>query len=342
MSRAEQANIYSPEFEFESPNISFGMYLPDTIEKNPEEIVQSSGIYERYVVEDSDKENVVAMGIMAAHNVLYGKTTPDILIATSSYPTGHHIARSIARELYTEDNHPTLALDMYAACSGFAEALYHLHEHEEYFTGKKVTIVSTELYSPTLIDPEIPNARDIDPSRAKYLFSDGAVATNFTYGEDLKVIAADHGEIPIPEGEENPLRMPIRNDLIKNLPAHIHRPVPYAHSGYFEQNGRMVLKIVGNTVPEMVTDVVAKAGFESTDIVSVIPHQGSGRIVDIIAKKLEGMCVVKDVAQGNFSSASIPKALYRAIQEGTLSKGDKAVFAGFGAGLYGSVAVVEF
>jgi 3-oxoacyl-[acyl-carrier-protein] synthase-3 len=282
------------------------------------------------------------MGIMAAHNALYGKPTPDILIATTSYPTGHQISRTIAQELYTEDNHPTLALDIYAACSGFAEALYHLKEHEDFFEGKNVAIVSTELYSPTLIDPEVPNARDIDPSRAKYLFSDGAVATNFTYGKDLKILAAEHGEIPIPEGEENPLRMPIRRDLIKNLPAHIHRPVPYSHSGYFEQNGRMVLKTVGNTVPELVNGVVAKADLEMADIDYVVPHQGSGRIVDIIAKKLEGMCVVKDVAQGNFSSASIPKALERAIREGKISKGDRSVLAGFGAGLYGSVSVVEF
>lgn len=48
-----------------------------------------------------------------------------------------------------------------------------------------------------------------------------------------------------------------------------------------------------------------------------------------------------DMDDGNFSSASIPKAWARAVKEGGVQRGDKILLSGFGAGLYAFSVVVE-
>ncbi len=329
---------YNPyELEQRPDGLTFGHYFPDNTVLNDPDSFERTGIRQRFVAQPS--ETTLFMGAYAANEAMQGRSNLDLLIATTSYPTGEHLSTAIADKLMIK---PRVALDVYAACSGFAEALSFIKENEDYFERhNNILIVSSELYSPTLVDQDLPNARDIDPSRAQKLFSDGAMALNFSYGKDLTVMSAHHRPIPTPEGEENPIRMPIREDLIKNLQSeYILRSVPYAQSGYFEQNGRMVLKTVAKHVPELVQETIDDSGIDPTEITLEIPHQGSGPVVDVIARRSD-LPVMKDVADGNFSSASIPKAMKKALEEGHLKQGDFAVLAGFGAGLFASASVVK-
>ena len=83
------------------------------------------------------------------------------------------------------------------------------------------------------------------------------------------------------------------------------------------------------------------AKLEPRQIKMVIPHQASRHMIDALAKRLPALDFYRDLEDGNWSSASIPKAMARALDEGAIGTGDKLVLAGFGAGLFASVAVVQ-
>ncbi|TFB76158.1 ketoacyl-ACP synthase III [Cryobacterium glaciale] len=87
------------------------------------------------------------------------------------------------------------------------------------------------------------------------------------------------------------------------------------------------------------------AGIESSDLAAFIPHQANMRIIDEFAKQLklpETVVIARDVATtGNTSSASIPLATHRLLEEHPELSGGLALQIGFGAGLvFGAQVVV--
>jgi 3-oxoacyl-[acyl-carrier-protein] synthase III len=116
-------------------------------------------------------------------------------------------------------------------------------------------------------------------------------------------------------------------------------------NGYFTQNGPRVFEDVQNTIPGLVREAVAKAGFKPTDIDLVVIHPGSKRLVDALRARLSSdFEVYSDYADGNMSSVSLLYSFIKAIQEKKIGAGSKVVLCGFGAGspdLYSSTVVVE-
>lgn len=118
-------------------------------------------------------------------------------------------------------------------------------------------------------------------------------------------------------------------------------------SDYFQQDGFNVYRAVLEEIPDLIRKAVQKANLKPSDIKLVVPHQGSGKMVDGIQKKFilqngsKEFEVFKYVEEGNFSSASILVALAKAIEQGRVQKGDRVVLAGFGAGLFSSIAVIQ-
>jgi len=68
------------------------------------------------------------------------------------------------------------------------------------------------------------------------------------------------------------------------------------------------------------------------------------RITDAMARTLklpDNVAIARDIAdQGNTSAASIPLAMERMLDEGTIKPGDKALLVAFGAGLAYAAQVV--
>jgi 8-oxo-dGTP pyrophosphatase MutT (NUDIX family) len=71
------------------------------------------------------------------------------------------------------------------------------------------------------------------------------------------------------------------------------------------------------------------AGLDVADLNAFIPHQANMRITDAMARTLklpDSVAIARDIAdQGNTSAASIPLAMERMLEEGTISSGDKAL-----------------
>jgi 3-oxoacyl-[acyl-carrier-protein] synthase III len=100
-------------------------------------------------------------------------------------------------------------------------------------------------------------------------------------------------------------------------------------------NGREVFKNAVRRFPEVIGEVLEKAGIVPEELGFVVPHQANARITEAVRARLN--MPVDRVASnihryGNTTAASIPIALSEAIAEGKVQRGDIVCLAAFGAG----------
>ncbi|TFD15178.1 ketoacyl-ACP synthase III [Cryobacterium sp. TMT1-2-2] len=111
------------------------------------------------------------------------------------------------------------------------------------------------------------------------------------------------------------------------------------------QEGQTVFRWAVWDMAKVAKKALEVAGIESADLAAFIPHQANMRIIDEFAKQLklpESVVIARDVATtGNTSSASIPLATHRLLEEHPELSGGLALQIGFGAGLvFGAQVVV--
>lgn len=327
-------------------SINFGQYLPtrllsnEEIEswgiKNPKGklltargISQITGIEKRFVSDDTETPSF--MGYSAAVRTIKKGQKPDAVLVSTSFPLGLNFSERITQSL---DLLSVPHRDFFAACSGFPFILSHIKKNEKNFLGKRILIVASEKYSPFVHDLR----NGWENSLAQTLFSDGAIAFSLEYGRDLTVLSAVSR--PFPENINSCIKMPVEEKLM--VEPFDRGPVPpYPSSGKFEQDGKGVLEAIENSIGTLVKTAIDKACLKPDEIKLVIPHQGSKPAVEAVKSILPEFRVVEDYQEGNWSSASIPKALMKAMQNGEIGKGDNLVFAGFGAGMFASIVVVR-
>ncbi len=84
---------------------------------------------------------------------------------------------------------------------------------------------------------------------------------------------------------------------------------------------------------------------DPADLAAVVPHQANLRITESLVRALRlppHVVVARDVVDsGNTSAASIPLALDRLLETGQVSRGDRVLLLGFGAGLTAAALVVR-
>lgn len=327
-------------------NITFGIHLPKKIITNEDiekweiqtrsglltadDIQRRIGIKRRFIADPT--ESPIEMGVQAAIATENLRDVTAIIVSTS-YPIGKNVSEEIGRHLQLQ---PKFHLDIHAACSGFVRALAYMQEHERKFNNKRVLLVATEKYSHTLADLSN-GGLAIDPSMSQTIFSDGAVASVFEFGKGIRILGYENTKLP--EELDNCLCMPINSDLM--VEPCIKVSIPNASSGYLEQDGPRVFKAILKYVPTLNNKLVGNSGLAPSDIKLVIPHQASGRMIEGLKERMPDYTFFNDLEDGNFSSASIPKALMRAVREGKIQRGDKILLSAFGAGLYASSAIVE-
>lgn len=112
---------------------------------------------------------------------------------------------------------------------------------------------------------------------------------------------------------------------------------------YPQMNGRQVFKHATTRFPEVILEVLEKAGEKLEDVALVVPHQANQRISDAVADRLgvPREKVFQNIQRyGNTTAASIPIALTEARDQGRIQDGDLVVLAAFGAGFaWGAVAL---
>ncbi|NQV42921.1 MAG: ketoacyl-ACP synthase III [Candidatus Marinimicrobia bacterium] len=323
---------------------AIGMYVPENVVTNKDLeklmdtsdawIRERSGIQERHHV---DGECTTDLALKASEEALEkaGMQAGDV---------EHIIFSTMASDYFTPGGGPmmtrrlgipgTPALDIRMACSGFLYGLSVSKAFIESGAYNNILLITSEVQSVAL---DFTTAgRD-----TAVLFGDGAAATI------LKATDEDRGLLTVKTHSDGRYA----EDLMLRTPSTLDNPFLSNELldkgyGHVKMNGRTVFKHAITKFPQVIAEALEAAGVDKSEIKLVVPHQANLRITEAVANRLDlemHKVVYSNIHKyGNTTSASIPIALYEAMQEGKINRGDIIVVASFGAGFTWGASVMRW
>lgn len=113
----------------------------------------------------------------------------------------------------------------------------------------------------------------------------------------------------------------------------------------FYMNGAAVFTFSVEKVPLMIRQLLKKTGLNESDVDLYVLHQANQIILESIFRKMK-IPKEKQYFQlencGNTVSSTIPIALYHAIADGRVKRGDTLILAGFGVGFSWAACTVKY
>jgi 3-oxoacyl-[acyl-carrier-protein] synthase III len=100
-------------------------------------------------------------------------------------------------------------------------------------------------------------------------------------------------------------------------------------------DGPAVYQFAVRAIPAAATEALRRARVKPEDVDFVIPHQANIRIIESAARRMRvplDKFFINVQRYGNTSAASIPVALFEAVQQGRVEEGQLGVLVTFGAG----------
>jgi len=321
--------------------LGFGGYAPERVMTNDdwaklidtsdEWITQRTGIKRRHVA--ADDESTMTMSVNAAETALKdANLVPDdideIILATDTPEMMTPDTSALVQHQLGCRNIPTYDLGG-SGCAGFVQAV-DVAKSRIAVQPKKILVIGVELISRMI------SATDRATS---VLFGDaaGAVVMGPDSGraEVLDVISGTDGaHAEILTLAAGGTRHPFNQESVDN--GDYNRLV---------MDGRKVFVEAVRRMSEASVEVVQKVGRSLSDVALIIPHQANLRIIDAVGKKLglESNRVFVNVDEyGNTGSATVPLAMWEAVQENRIKAGDLVVLTAFGAGFHWAAAAVQF
>ena len=321
--------------------LGFGGYAPERVVTNDdwaksldtsdEWITQRTGIKRRRYA--ADDETTATMATMAAATALKdADLTPDdideIVLATDTPEMMTPDTAAFVQHMLGCRSIPTYDLGG-SGCAGFVQAL-DVARSRIVVEPKRVLVIGVELISRMISQKDRATA---------VLFGDGAGAVVMGPGpgraEVLGVVAGTDGSAAeILTLAAGGTRHPFNEESLAN--------------GDFNRlimDGRRIFVEAVKRMSEAATDVVDKIGRSLSDVKLVIPHQANLRIIDAVRKRLEldeESVYVNIHEYGNTGSATVPFAMWEAVQAGRIAQGDLVVLTAFGAGFHWAAAGVQF
>ncbi|MBI2246805.1 MAG: ketoacyl-ACP synthase III [Armatimonadetes bacterium] len=220
------------------------------------------------------------------------------------------------------------AFDLLAACSSFVYGLITAGQLIAAGAVQRALVIGAETLS-RLIDWE--------DRRTSVLIGDGAGAAVLgpvTDGTGIYsgAVGADGSAGDVLKVQAGGSRMPISSEAIERK----------LHRAYMD--GQAVFKLAVRTIPGLIKEAVARAGWTLDQVDRIVPHQANLRIIESMVAQLHlpmEKFVVNIQEYGNTSAASVPLALYEAVQAGQIRRGDRIVLAAFGGGFtYAACAMI--
>ena len=205
------------------------------------------------------------------------------------------------------------AFDINAACSGFVYGLATAHGLIA-MGANKVLLMGTDTLS---------RITDWTDRNTAILFADGSGAA---------VIEAVEGQ-----GEMLAWDIAADGSL---------EPLLYAEiGGFLHMDGKEVFRRAVRIMVDSAQKSLNNAGLNIEDIALMVPHQANTRIIKAACERLgaplEKTAIVLH-RTGNTSSASIPLALFDAVDAGRLQRGDLVMMVGFGAGMTAASSIIRW
>ncbi|MBD8704714.1 ketoacyl-ACP synthase III [Frigoribacterium sp. CFBP 13712] len=308
-------------------------FAPENIDR----LAAKTGIVSRHVV-DGETSSDLAVGAAERLFREHGVDRDDVdflLLCTQSPDFTMPSTSSLVQHRLGLRNHVG-ALDLTVGCSGYVYALGVAKGLIESGQARTILLVTVDTIS-----------RFINPAdrQLRSLFGDGASAslvtasaeapalTGFAYGTDGSGV--EHLIVPGGGFADPSVLAP------KSLPE-ARGLVPSGRDLYM--NGAEVFTFSLRVVPEVVDRSLELAGVTMDDIDVFVLHQANAFMLETLRKKLgidptRFVVAMHDV--GNTTSSSIPLALEAGLASGQVSRGQKAVFVGFGVGLSWAAVVVD-
>jgi len=321
--------------------LGFGGYVPERVMTNDdwaalvdttdEWITQRTGIKRRRVA--AEDETTLTLAANAAEVAIKdaGLTPSDI---------GEIIIATDTPELYTPDTAALLQhrlgcahIPVYdlggSGCAGFVQAL-DIARARIAFAPRNVLVVGVELITRLL---------DWTDRAVSVLFGDaaGAVVLGPEGGRArlLEVVSGTDGsQAEILTLASGGTRHPFNE---ASLAAGDHKRLV--------MDGPKVFTEAVKRMSASVEDLLVRIEKTTDDVDLLIPHQANLRIIDAIGRRLgltEEQVFVNIQEYGNTGSATVPFALWEAVETGRIKDGDLVVLTAFGAGLHWASAALQF
>jgi 3-oxoacyl-[acyl-carrier-protein] synthase-3 len=306
-------------------------YWAELIDTSDEWITQRTGIKRRRMA--ADDESTMTMSVAAAESalkdsglvaddideIILATDTPEMMTPDTSALVQHQLGcRAI----------PTYDLGG-SGCAGFVQAV-DVARSRIAVAPKNVLVIGVELISRMIS----PTDRNTAP-----LFGDaaGAVVMGPEPGraEVLDVVSGtDGGSAEILTLAAGGTRNPFNEKTLLN--GDYNRLI---------MDGRKVFVEAVRRMSEASAEVLQRIGKSVSDVALVIPHQANLRIIDAVRRKMgldEDKIYVNLDEYGNTGSATVPLAMWEAVGNGTIERGDLVVLTAFGAGFHWAAAAVQF
>ena len=296
--------------------------LAETVDTSDQWIIDRTGIRSRYVAGEGETTATLARdaavralehaGVDAKHVglIVLATATPD-----QTFPSS---ATKVQAMLGIDD---CVAFDVHAVCTGFLYALSVADSMIQSGVATTALVIGSETFSRIL---------DWEDRATCVLFGDGAGAL---------VLQAEDGERGIlatrlhADGRHNDLLFVDGG------------PSTTGTVGKLRMKGREVFRHAVVNLADVLTEVLAAADLESSEVDWVVPHQANARILDATAKKLglpaEKIVVTVD-RHANTSAASVPLAFDTAVCDGRIKRGDIVILEAMGGGFTWGAAALKY
>ena len=291
-------------------------------------IVERTGIRERRIAGPDESTATLATTAAAAAIKSAGLTPTefDLLILATASPEQPlpHTGAFVGDRLGLRCG----SFDLAAACAGFVYELV-VGASMLQMGYRHVLIIGAETLS-RIIDPQ--------DRTTTVIFGDGAGAaalgaTRETPGLlawDLGCDGSAAALLEIPAGGS---RLPASAETVER------------REHYLKMAGQEVFRRAVRVVVDSASNTLARAGVDASEVAWFVPHQANRRIIDAAANRLgieSERTLVNIDRVGNTSSASIPLALFEAVDDGRVQDGDLVLCSGFGAGMTWASALLRW
>ena len=284
------------------------------MDTSEEWIEERTGIKERRIA--SKDETTSSLGTDAAQiaidNSGLKNSDIDLIILATATPDNTFPASAtlIQSSLGIERGY---AYDMQAVCSGFVFAVEAADNAIKAGNIKNALVIGSETFSRIL---------DWDDRATCVLFGDGA------------------GAMVLSASSEDTNRGVLSNHLhsdgrYKDLLYVDGGPSTTNNVGYLRMDGKGVFKHAVQNLSSAIIEAIEYNNIAIEDIDWFVPHQANIRILEAVSKKVglsRDKVIITVDKHANTSAASIPLALYDAVQKDKIKKGDLVLLEAMGGG----------
>ena len=323
-----------------------GFYVPDNVIKNSdlEEIMDTSdewiqertGIKERRWVEGDLTTSLMGTyaSKIAIKNANISTNDIDFIIFATLSPDYFFPGSGVLLQKNLQIKEVG-ALDIRNQCSGF---IYGLSVADQYIKSgmyENILVVGSEIHSGGL--DKSSRGRSVS-----VIFGDGAGAAIVSKSNDESEILSTHLHSEGKFAEELAVIKPATTFWIDKI---IDDDDEDGKGFFPKMNGNFVFKNAIKRFEEVIFESLNYNNYTSKDIDMLITHQANLRITQYIQKKLnidENNIFNNIMSYGNTTSASIPIALYEALEKNKIKRGDLVCLAAFGSGFTWASALIRW